>query len=324
MEPMGELSFEDAYTIFREMIEAGVKAGAELVVFETMSDLCEVKAGVLAAKECSDLPVWVTMSFEATGRTFMGTLVSTMAATLDGLGVDAMGINCSLGPKEILPMIQNMGEWTTKPLIAKPNAGLPNTVTGGYDIDAETFAAQMEPFLTYGISMGGGCCGTTPAFIKALAEAAEKADGAEASRAGGEAKQGVCTPRLMVEYTDETEVLPLVKEGEEEDFVQALQDDDLDYVVDCAMEQLDDGAEVLEIYIGYDGVDEAGQMAAVVQAIQEVVNVPFRFKTADAAALEAGLRTSVGRAAVNLAGLSEEDKNALAPIIAKYGALVTQ
>ena len=168
MEPLGTLSFDEAYQIYAEMVEAGEAAGADLVVFETMTDLYEVKAAVLAAREHSHLPIWVTMSFEANGRTFTGTTVPAMAATLDGLGVSAIGINCSLGPQEIFPLIQEMRAWTDLPLIVKPNAGLPDPSTGEYDMKADTFARQMRPFLENGVLILGGCCGTTPDFIAAL------------------------------------------------------------------------------------------------------------------------------------------------------------
>ncbi|MCD8216489.1 MAG: homocysteine S-methyltransferase family protein [Clostridiales bacterium] len=183
MEPMGTMSFEDAYETYREMAVTGEQAGADLIVFETMTDLYEVKAAVLAARENTKLPIWVTMSFEAGGRTFTGTLVSAMAATLDGLGVDAMGINCSLGPQEIFPMIEEMKKWTDKPLIVKPNAGLPDPFTGGYNIDAEEFVRQMRPYLSLSVSMVGGCCGTTPEFIAGLAGLATEA---ESEREAGE------------------------------------------------------------------------------------------------------------------------------------------
>ena len=168
MEPLGTLSFDEAYQIYAEMVEVGAAAGADLVIFETMTDLYEVKAAVLAAREHSNLPIWVTMSFEANGRTFTGTTVPAMAATLDGLGVSAVGINCSLGPQEIFPMIQEMRAWTDLPLIVKPNAGLPDPSTGEYDMKADTFARQMRPFLENGVFILGGCCGTTPEFIAAL------------------------------------------------------------------------------------------------------------------------------------------------------------
>ena len=168
MEPLGPLSFDDAYETFREILEAGEAAGADLAVFETMSDLQEVRAGVLAAREHTSLPVWTTMTFEATGRTFLGTTVPAMALTLTGLGVDAIGFNCSLGPEELLPLVRELREWTDLPLILKPNAGLPDPATGEYHLLPEDFARAVLESLPCGVRMIGGCCGTTPDFIRAL------------------------------------------------------------------------------------------------------------------------------------------------------------
>ena len=168
MRPLGPLSFEEAYDTFREILIAGEEAGVDLAAFETFSDLQEVRAGVLAAKENTRLPVWVTMTFEASGRTFLGVTVPAMALTLTGLGVDALGFNCSLGPEELLPMVRELRAWTPLPLILKPNAGLPDPATGEYRLTPEAFAAKAVEALPLGVRMLGGCCGTTPAFISAL------------------------------------------------------------------------------------------------------------------------------------------------------------
>ncbi|MCM1468288.1 MAG: homocysteine S-methyltransferase family protein, partial [Alistipes sp.] len=158
LEPTGYLSFEEAYDIFKEQIVAG--SGADVIVFETMTDLMEVKAGVLAAKENSCLPVICTMTFEENKRTFTGCGISSMALTLEGLGVDAVGINCSLGPKELLPVVEELSRWTTLPIVVKPNAGLPDPVTNQYNVTPEEFASYVEEMLPYGVKVLGGCCGT--------------------------------------------------------------------------------------------------------------------------------------------------------------------
>lgn len=170
LEPLGMLSFEKAYDIYAQVVRAGAACGADLVIFETMTDLYEVKAAVLAAKENSDLPVWTTMSFEASGRTFTGTTVEAMALTLTGLGVDALGVNCSLGPKELVPLVKNLRQWTDRPIIVKPNAGLPDPATGEYSMGPEEFGRCMAVFPKLGASIFGGCCGTNPDFIRALAD----------------------------------------------------------------------------------------------------------------------------------------------------------
>ena len=166
LEPNGDLKFEEAYEIFREMLEAGEAAGADLVVFETMTDLLEIKAAVLAAKEHTSLPIYATMSFEKNGRTFTGVTVAAAAITLTALGVDALGIKCSLGPAEILPMAEEMLQYTHLPVIVKPNAGLPNLMTQQYDLVPEEFAQAMGQMLEKGVRIVGGCCGTTPESIQ--------------------------------------------------------------------------------------------------------------------------------------------------------------
>lgn len=173
LEPLGMLSFEKAYEIYAQVVKAGAVNGADLIIFETMTDLYEVKAAVLAAKENSNLPIWTTMSFEASGRTFTGTTVAAMALTLTGLSVDALGINCSLGPKELIPLVKELRQWTNLPIIVKPNAGLPDPATGNYSMDAEEFGQYMTEFPKLGASIFGGCCGTNPDFIRAISNLAE-------------------------------------------------------------------------------------------------------------------------------------------------------
>ena len=171
LEPMGTLPFETAVDMFAEIVDAGVNAGADLICIETMTDLYEAKAALLAAKEHSTLPVWVTMSFDATGRTFTGCTIPSMARTLEGLGADAIGLNCSQGPKQLLPLFQELCRVTTLPVIAKPNAGLPDPVDGHYDLPPEEFARTMVDVVGAGVSIVGGCCGTNPDYIRALHDA---------------------------------------------------------------------------------------------------------------------------------------------------------
>ena len=197
LEPLGTLTFEEAYDIFREIAVAGAEAGADLAVVETMSDLYEVKAAVLALKENTDLPVWVTMTFEASGRTFLGVSVPAMALTLDGLGVDAMGFNCSLGPKQLMPMVAELRRWTDLPLILKPNAGLPDPETGAYTITPEEFALEMREAAELGVRYVGGCCGTDPGFIAALRQALAGMTVPERPRAD---RRGLCSARRTAEY----------------------------------------------------------------------------------------------------------------------------
>lgn len=213
LEPLGMLSFEKAYEIYAQVVRAGAACGVDLIIFETMTDLYEVKAAVLAAKENSDLPIWTTMSFEASGRTFTGTTVAAVALTLTGLGVDALGINCSLGPEEVVPLVEELRSWTNLPIIVKPNAGLPDPATGEYSMGAEEFGKRMAVFPKMGASIFGGCCGTNPDFIRALAaELAEEAAVSEemglssSSQTGhsgvliGRIRRGVCSASQVAEF----------------------------------------------------------------------------------------------------------------------------
>lgn len=168
LEPLGTLRFEDAYELYREMVTAGEASGADLVVFETFTDLYDMKAAVLAAKENTRLPILSTMTFEENHRTFTGCTVPAIALTLEGLGVDAIGFNCSLGPEEIFPLAQELAQWTTLPMVVKPNAGLPDPATNLYTITPEEFSDQLLPYLDLGVQLLGGCCGTTPEFISSL------------------------------------------------------------------------------------------------------------------------------------------------------------
>ncbi len=329
MEPLGTLSFEDAYETYREMVIAGEEAGADLIVFETMTDLVEAKAAVLAAKENTSLPVWVTMSFEKNGRTFTGTLVSAMAVTMDGLGVDALGINCSLGPAEILPLLTEMREWTDKPLIVKPNAGLPDPATGTYGMDAAEFARQMEPFFALGVSMAGGCCGTTPEFIEALAQRAaseEDGTGTDLSRAedeGRKLRRGVCSAAQMVELDGRVHVIgERINPTGKKRFAQALREHNMNYIMERAIEQADAGAEILDLNVGLPEIDEPALMAEVVRAVQSVVSLPLQIDSSDPAAIEAGLRACSGRAIVNSVNAEEEKLREVLPVVKKYGAAV--
>lgn len=317
MEPLGTLSFEEAYDIYAEMVTIGEKAGADLVVFETMTDLYEVKAAVLAARENSNLPIWVTMSFEATGRTFTGTTVASMAATLDGLGVDAMGINCSLGPNEIFPLIQEMRAWTDRPLIVKPNAGLPDPSTGNYDMQADEFAQQMQQFLDIGVSIMGGCCGTTPEFIAGLMILPEAAEDVRPVR-----KRGVCSASHMTDFDGVRVIGERINPTGKKRFQQALRDRDMNYIMERAIEQADAGADILDINVGLPGLDEPKLMVEVVQAVQSVVDLPLQIDSSDPEAIEAGLRFCNGRAIVNSVNAEPEKLEQILPIVKKYGAAV--
>ena len=319
LEPLGDLSFDEAYELFKELIVAGENAGADLVVIETMSDLYEVKAAVLAAKENSRLPVWVTMTFEATGRSFLGVTVSSMALTLTGLGADALGFNCSLGPKELMPLVRELREWTDLPIILKPNAGLPDPASGEYGITPAEFAAAMEEAPGLGVSMIGGCCGTTPDFIRALREGFE---GLAPAVPFPPKRSGVCSCVNTAESDGVRVIGERINPTGKKRFQQALREHDLDYIVRQAIEQQDAGADILDVNVGLPGMDEAALMRDVVRAVQEAVDLPLQIDSADPAAIEAGLRVYNGKAIVNSVNGKKEVLDSILPLCKKYGAAV--
>lgn len=319
LEPLGTMSFDEAYDIYKEMVVAGEEAGADLVIFETMSDLYEVKAAVLAARENTRLPVWVTMTFEATGRTFVGVTVPAMALTLTGLGVDALGFNCSLGPKELLPMVEELRQWTDLPMILKPNAGLPDPATGAYTITPEEFAEEMAPAAELGVQIMGGCCGTTPDFIRALS--GRLADRAVPARPKA-TRHGVCSPTCVAELNGVRVIGERINPTGKKRFQQALREWDMSYILEKGMEQQDAGAEILDVNVGLPGIDEAKMMTQVVKNLQSVVELPLQIDSSAPEAIEAGLRAYNGKPIVNSVNGNQEVLEQILPLCKKYGAAV--
>ncbi len=317
--PLGNLTFDEAYDIFREMVVAGEAAGADLVIFETMSDLMEVKAAVLAAKEHTRLPIWVTMTFEQSGRTFVGATVPAMALTLTGLGVDALGFNCSLGPKELLPMVEELTHWTHLPIILKPNAGLPDPATGEYNITPREFAEAMAPALEMGVTIFGGCCGTRPDFIATLAEYLSTA---VPGRRIAPDRHGVCSATNVVTLDGVRVIGERINPTGKKRFQQALREEDLGYILEKCLEQQDAGADILDVNVGLPGIDEARTMENVVRELQSVIDLPLQIDATDPAVIEAGLRTYNGKAIVNSVNGEPEVLEAILPLCKKYGAAV--
>ena len=319
MEPLGTMPFEEAYALFAEMVRAGAEAGADLIAIETMTDLAEARAALLAAKENSALPVFVTMSFDASGRTFTGCTAASAAAVLTGLGADAIGVNCSLGPKEVLPILEEMRAHTPLPLIAKPNAGLPDPVDGHYSLSAPDFAFDMRALTDAGAQIVGGCCGTDPEYIRALAACAGTAGEALAPCAPG---PFLCTPTQPMPLNKVRLIGERINPTGKKRFQQALLENDLDYIVGVAIQQLDAGAEILDVNVGYPGVNEEEMLPRVVKALQAAVDAPLQLDSVNPKALEAALRVYSGKAAVNSVSGKEESLNAILPLVKKYGAAV--
>lgn len=319
LEPMGTLTFERAYDLFREMMEAGAAAGADLIAIETMTDLYEAKAALLAAKEATSLPVLVTMSFDESGRTFTGCTVPSMARTLEGLGADAIGLNCSLGPDLLAPLLKELCENTRLPVVAKPNAGLPDPVDGHYDMGPEDFAQALLRCVDGGVTILGGCCGTSPDYIRALVQAL--AGQMPAPRHYNDVSF-VCTPVCPTRLDGVRVIGERINPTGKKRFQQALLENDLDYILDVAIQQEDAGADILDVNVGFPGVNEAEILPRVVKKLQSVISLPLQLDSSDPDALEAGLRVYNGKAAVNSVNGEAEVLERVLPIVKKYGAAV--
>lgn len=318
LEPTGTLKFEEAYAIFKEQILAGQEA--DLIVFETMTDLLEVRAGVLAARAYGNgRPVFVTMSFEENQRTFTGCEIPAMALTLAGLGVDAIGVNCSLGPEELVPIVEKLCQWTNLPVIVKPNAGLPDPVTNTYDFDADAFGRCCEKFIDMGAVILGGCCGTTPEHIRAIAHMLERKTPV---RRKIEIPSAVCTASQTVVINQPRVIGERINPTGKKRLKQALLEHDIDYILNQAMQQIDAGADILDVNVGLPDIDETQMMQETVKAIQSITDTPLQLDTTDPEALEAGLRIYNGKPIVNSVNGEEESLCTVLPLVKKYGAAV--
>ena len=320
VEPMGTLPFEDAYDAFSQIVEAG-KDKADLIVIETMTDLYEVKAAVLAAKEHSDLPVMVSMSFEQNGRTFTGTSLEAMAVTLEGLGVDAVGINCSLGPDEILPMIRELKDCTDLPVFAKPNAGLPDPKTGQYPMNAHDFAQKMGAYAAGGIGILGGCCGTDPGFIEGVSRVMKEQYTPKASQKSDRVLK-VCSASKVVTADHVAVIGERLNPTGKKKLKAALLEEDYDYILDQAVQQVDAGAEILDVNVGVPQLDDVKILPRVVKKIQSVTSVPLQIDSGNPEAIEAALRVYNGKAIVNSVNGEGKVMDAILPSVKKYGAAV--
>lgn len=320
MAPAGTLGFEDACSQFKTIVQAGTAAGADLVVLETFTDLYELKAAILAVKECCDLPLMCSMSFERDGRTFTGCTVESFAATARGLGADALGINCSLGPREILPLARRLcdavpGDY---PVFVKPNAGLPEP-DGSYRLTPQLFAMQMAPFRELGLFAVGGCCGTTPDHLRWLA--GEFRD-APAGRPEHPMPSVLCTPVCCKQIGPVTVTGERINPTGKLRLQQELREGKEDFLQELAVLQTGQGADLLDVNVGVPGIDEPAAMAMAVRAVQAVTDLPLQIDSSNPAALEAGLRAYNGKPLVNSVNGKEGVLEAVLPLCKKYGAAV--
>ena len=321
LEPSGTLAFEDAVAEYARIVKAGEAAGADLIFFETYTDLYELKAALLAAKENTHLPILASMSFEAGGRTFTGCTVESFAATARGLGADAVGINCSLGPKEIFPMAKRLAEAVPGnfPVFVKPNAGLPRADGSGYDITPQLFALQMKPYRELHLFAAGGCCGTTPEFIKLLNGTFA---GCTPGRPAHRMPSVLCTPVDAVIVDGITVVGERINPTGKKRFQQALREGDMNYVLEQAVSQAEAGAQILDVNVGAPGVDEPVLMEQVVKALQSVTSLPLQLDSSNVEALARGLRVYNGKPIVNSTNGEPEKLAAILPLCKKYGAAI--
>lgn len=319
LQPNGNLKFEEAYDIFQEMVVSGAAAGADLIVFETIADLLEMKAALLAAKENTSLPVFCTMTFEKNGRTFTGATIPSVAVTLTGLGADAIGINCSLGPDEILPMAQELSKWTDLPLIIKANAGLPNLNSDGYDISAADFSDTMTQYLDCGVSIFGGCCGTTPEYIKLIHQ---KLQGKSPSRKPAEKRSVLCSANQAVVIDGVRVIGERINPTGKKLFKQALLDKNISYILTQAIEQVNAGAHILDVNVGLPEIEEVQMMVDVIKQLQSVVDTPLQIDSSNPNVIEQALRVYNGKAIVNSVNGEQAVLDRILPIVKKYGAAV--
>ena len=322
LKPMGDLDFEEAVSIYTEVVKAGVRGGADLILIETMSDTYELKAAVLAAKENSDLPIFATTIFDGKGKLLTGGTPKSVVALLEGLGVDALGINCGLGPVQMKPIVEELLRYASIPVVVNPNAGLPRSEGGKtvYDIDPPEFVEEMKGMLEMGVSAVGGCCGTTPEHIRLLAEMCKGR-----TRKPIEPKNDtlITSYASVVEMgTDPVIIGERINPTGKSKFKQALRDHNLEYILREAITQQENGAAVLDVNVGLPEIDEVAMMREVVQELQAVTELPLQIDTTDTEAMEQALRIYNGKALINSVNGKQEVMDVVFPLVKHYGGTV--
>lgn len=322
LQPMGDLPFEQAVELFGEVVRIGAAAGVDLVLIETMSDSYELKAAVLAAKENCDLPVLVTAIFDEKGKLLTGGTVDSVVAMLEGLRVDALGVNCGLGPRQMMPIVRRLTEVSSLPVIVNPNAGLPRSENGRtvYDIGPEEFAALMGEIADLGVQALGGCCGTTPAHLRKMIETCK-------SRYFVPAAQKHRTVVSSFSHAVDIGGAPVII-GErinptgKSKFKAALRENNIEYILSEGLAQEDNGAHILDVNVGLPEIDEPEMMARVVTRLQGVTALPLQIDTSDPVAMERGMRLYNGKPMLNSVSGKQESMQAVFPLVRKYGGVV--
>ena len=321
LRPVGDTDFEEVYEIFKEQAIAGEQAGCDVVLCETFTDLYELKAAILAIKENTSLPIFCTMSFEENGRTFFGTSIESMILTLEALGVSALGVNCSLGPKQLKGIVERITKLSHIPVIVQPNAGLPIMEEGNvrYDITASEFADIMKEFAHMGVSILGGCCGTTAEYI---ARTVDKTKTLVYELPHKERVTGICSSAETVYFEDVVIIGERLNPAGKKMLQQALRNHDMDYVLREAIKQQEQGAHVLDINMGLPDIDEVEMLKEAVIEVQGIVSLPLQIDSSNIEALEAAVRVYNGKPLINSVNGKKESLDAILPIAKKYGACV--
>ena len=321
LKPIGDVSFEESYEVFKEQMVAGEKAGADVILIETFTDLYELKAAVLAAKENTSLPILCTMSFEENGRTFFGTSLESMVLMLEGLGVSALGINCSLGPKQLKPIVEKLVKIAHIPIMLQPNAGLP--IMDGervyYDITPEEFADSMIEFASLGVSILGGCCGTNPDFIRATVE---KTKDLPYQMLQNPRVSGICSASKAVYFNDVRVIGERLNPTGKKPLQAALRVENMDFVVREALNQVEQGAHILDINMGMPDMDEVSLLKKAVMEVQGAINLPLQIDSSNVEALEEAVRIYNGKPLINSVNGKKESLEQILPIAKKYGAAI--
>lgn len=322
LQPYGDLPFEEAVDIFGEMCRYGAEAGADCVLIETMSDTYEAKAAILACKENCDLPIFITFTFDQSGKLLTGGDVAAAALMAEGLGVDAVGFNCGLGPKQVEPLLPQMLKFTNLPVITNPNAGLPVERDGKtcFEVGPEEFAGLMHDLVAQGVSIAGGCCGTTPEHIAREIERCRElpAGGWRDNKLTAVASYG----HAVVIGDDPVIIGERINPTGKKRLKEALLDGDLDYVCRLGLEQISAGAHILDVNVGTPGIDEPGVLAKAVPALQAITDVPLQIDTSNYEAMERALRLYNGKPMLNSVSGKEESLAKVLPLAKKYGAVV--
>lgn len=322
LKPLGDLGFEEAYRLFSDVVAVGAREGADLVLIETMSDSYEVKAAVLAAKENCNLPVFATMIFDSKGKLLTGGTVESTVALLEGLGVDALGINCGLGPVQMKGILADIMKAASVPVIVNPNAGLPRSEGGrtAYDIDADEFAGTMREIVEMGACVVGGCCGTTPEHIRKTIALCKD----QPARMPEKKNRTVISSYAQAVEIDKNPVLigERINPTGKSKFKQALRDHNLEYILREGVAQQDNGAHVLDVNVGLPEIDEAAMMEEVVMELQSIIDLPLQIDTSNIQAMERALRVYNGKPLINSVNGKQEVMEAVFPLVKRYGGVV--